>query len=47
MWLAGKWTHDIEALFQNRIGMLLAYNFMPWRQVGARYVIQPMGRYVG
>lgn len=41
-WLAGKWTHDIEALFQDCIGIVLAYVFMPWRYVWARYVIQPM-----
>ncbi len=41
-WLAGKWTQDIEGLFQDCIGIILAYLFMPWRYVWARYVVQPM-----
>jgi len=41
-WLAGKWTPDIEALFNDCIGIVLAYIFMPWRYVWARYVVQPM-----
>lgn len=41
-WLAGKWTPDIEALFNDCIGIVLAYTFMPWRYVWARYVVQPM-----
>jgi len=41
-WLAGKWTPDIESLFNDCIGIVLAYIFMPWRYVWARYVVQPM-----
>ena len=41
-WLAGKWTQDIEALFFECIGIVLAYIFMPWRYIWARYVEQPM-----
>ena len=41
-WLAGKWTPDIEGLFHDCIGIVLAYIFMPWRYVWARYVMQPM-----
>lgn len=41
-WLAGKWTADIEALFFDCIGIIVAYLIMPWRYVWARYVAQPM-----
>lgn len=41
-WLAGKWTADIEALFQDCIGIVVAYIAMPWRYVWARYFAQPM-----
>ncbi|WP_446652310.1 hypothetical protein [Blastomonas sp.] len=41
-WLAGKWTPDIESLFNDCIGIVFAYFFMPWRYVWARYVLQPM-----
>lgn len=41
-WIAGKWTADIEALFHECIGIVLAYIFMPWRYVWARYIVQPM-----
>lgn len=41
-WLAGKWTPEIENLFHECIGIILAYVFMPWRYVWARYIIQPM-----
>jgi hypothetical protein len=41
-WLAGKWTADIEALFFDCIGIIVAYVVMPWRYVWARYFAQPM-----
>lgn len=41
-WLAGRWTTEIESLFYNCIGIVLAYMFMPWRYVWARYIVQPM-----
>lgn len=41
-WLAGAWTTDIEALFHDCIGIIVAYIVMPWRYVWARYVAQPM-----
>lgn len=41
-WLAGKWTPDIEGLFQDCIGIIIAYFIVPWRYVWARYVKQPM-----
>lgn len=41
-WLANKWTPDIEALFTDCIGIVLAYFFMPWRYIWVRYFLQPM-----
>jgi hypothetical protein len=41
-YLANKWTPDIDALFYDCIGIIIAYFIMPWRYVWARYVAQPM-----
>ncbi|MEQ1538810.1 MAG: hypothetical protein ABL928_07785 [Sphingorhabdus sp.] len=41
-YLAGKWTPDIDALFYDCIGIIIAYFNMPWRYDWARYVAQPM-----
>lgn len=41
-WLANRWTADIEALFNDCIGIIIAYFVMPWRYVWARYFVQPM-----
>jgi hypothetical protein len=41
-YLADKWTPDIDALFYDCIGIIIAYFIMPWRYVWARYVAQPM-----
>jgi hypothetical protein len=41
-WLAGKWTPEIEALFVECIGIVIAYFIVPWRYVWARYCAQPM-----
>lgn len=41
-WLGGKWTPEIEALFYDCIGIVIAYFVIPWRYVWARYVAQPM-----
>jgi hypothetical protein len=41
-WMAGKWTPDIEALFYDCIGIIIAYFILPWRYVWARYIVQPM-----
>lgn len=41
-WLNGKWTPEIEALFYDCIGIVIAYFVIPWRYVWARYVAQPM-----
>lgn len=41
-WLAGRWTADINSLFEDCIGIIIAYFIVPWRYVWARYVVQPM-----
>jgi Na+/H+ antiporter NhaC len=41
-WLAGKWNADIEALFFDCVGIVVAYFIVPWRYVWARYIVQPM-----
>jgi hypothetical protein len=41
-WMAGKWTADIEGLFFDCIGIVIAYFIIPWRYVWAHYVAQPM-----
>lgn len=41
-WMAGKWTADIEGLFTDCIGIVIAYFIVPWRYVWARYIAQPM-----
>jgi hypothetical protein len=41
-WMADKWTPDIEGLFYDCIGIVIAYFIVPWRYVWARYVAQPM-----
>jgi hypothetical protein len=41
-WMAGKWTPDIEGLFTDCIGIVIAYFIVPWRYVWARYIMQPM-----
>nr|WP_294850251.1 hypothetical protein [uncultured Sphingomonas sp.] len=41
-WMAGKWTPEIESLFQDCIGIIIAYFIVPWSYVWARYVKQPM-----
>ena len=41
-WMAGKWTPDIESLFTDCIGIVIAYFIVPWRYVWARYVVQAM-----
>ncbi len=41
-WLGGKWTADIENLFFDCIGIIVAYFIVPWRYVWARYFAQPM-----
>ena len=41
-WMADKWTADIEGLFYDCIGIIIAFFIVPWRYVWARYVKQPM-----
>ncbi|MDE2560909.1 MAG: hypothetical protein KGL48_01560 [Sphingomonadales bacterium] len=41
-WLAGRWTADIEALFGECIGIVVAYFIVPWRHAFARFVLAPM-----
>jgi hypothetical protein len=41
-WMAGKWNVDIESLFYDCIGIIIAYFIVPWRYVWARYGVQPM-----
>lgn len=41
-WLAGHWTADIQSLFEDCIGIVIAYFIVPWRYVWARYFRQPM-----
>jgi hypothetical protein len=41
-YMAGKWTPDIEGLFNDCIGIVIAYFIVPWRYVWARYIKQPM-----
>jgi hypothetical protein len=41
-WMAGKWNADIEGLFFDCIGIIIAFFIVPWRYVWARYMIQAM-----
>lgn len=41
-WMAGKWNADIEGLFYDCIGIIIAFFIVPWRYIWARYAVQPM-----
>ncbi len=41
-WLAGRWNADIDSMFYDCIGIVVAYFVVPWRYVWARYFAQPM-----
>ena len=41
-WMAGKWNADIEGLFYDCIGIIIAFFIVPWPYIWARYVVQPM-----
>lgn len=41
-WLSGKWNLEFQGLFNDCIGIVIAYFIVPWRYVWARYVTQPM-----
>ena len=40
-WLANKWTPDIESLFTDCVGIVIAFFIVPWGYVWARYVAWP------
>ena len=40
--MAGPLKADIEELFFDCIGIVIAYFIVPWRYVWARYVAQPL-----
>ncbi|WP_379553053.1 hypothetical protein [Qipengyuania sp. DGS5-3] len=35
-----RWTSDIESVFYESIGIVIAYAIMPWRYIWARYIKQ-------
>jgi len=41
-WLSNRFTPDIEGLFNDCIGIIIAYFLVPWPYVWARYIKQPM-----
>lgn len=41
-WLSGRWTVELQGLFEDCIGIVIAYFLIPWRYVWARYIVQPM-----
>ncbi len=41
-YMAGKWTPDLEGLFTDCVGIIIAYFIIPWRYVWAKYGAQPM-----
>jgi hypothetical protein len=41
-WMAGKWNADLESLFTDCIGIVIAFFIVPWPYVWARYFAQPM-----
>jgi hypothetical protein len=41
-WLTGHWTADIESLFVDCIGIVIAYFIVPWRYVWTCYFARPM-----
>lgn len=41
-WLAGDWNLEFQGLFNDCIGIVIAYFIIPWRYVWARYFTQPM-----
>jgi hypothetical protein len=41
-WMGGKWNVDIEGLFYDCIGIVIAFFIVPWRYVWARYMMQAM-----
>lgn len=41
-WLRGAWNIELQGLFNDCIGIVVAYFIVPWRYVWARYFAQPM-----
>ena len=41
-WLEGTWNADIQSLFEDCIGIVIAYFVVPWPYIWARYIRQPM-----
>lgn len=41
-WMAGNWNLEFQGLFNDCIGIVIAYFLIPWRYVWARYFVQPM-----
>ncbi len=41
-WMQGTWTAEIAGLFEDCIGIVIAYVIVPWPYIWARYVRQPM-----
>lgn len=41
-WLRGNWNIELQGLFNDCIGIVIAYFIIPWRYVWARYFAQPM-----
>ncbi|MFM9935427.1 MAG: hypothetical protein ACKVOL_04430 [Novosphingobium sp.] len=40
-WLANKWTPELESLFFDCVGIVIAYFIVPWGFVWARYAAWP------
>ena len=40
-WLHGAWNVEFQGLFEDCIGIIIAYFIVPWRYVWARYFAQP------
>ncbi len=40
-WQAGRMTPDLELLYSDSIGIVVAYLVIPWRYVWARYITHP------
>lgn len=41
-WQAGYWNADLGSMFEDCIGIVVAYLVMPWRYVWKRYIAWPM-----
>lgn len=41
-WLAGNWNIEFQGLFQDCVGIVIAYFIIPWPYVSAKYFIHPM-----